>query len=67
MELKIDKTTKILLGIIALGLFLNVSEVIIDKAFADNNRSDIRYCMDGASIDGTVDDGYIYASITTYC
>jgi hypothetical protein len=34
MELKLDKTTKILLGAIALGLFLNASEVIITKAMA---------------------------------
>jgi hypothetical protein len=34
MELKADKTTKILLGAIALGLFLNASDVIITKAFA---------------------------------
>ena len=35
MELKLDKTTKILLGAIALGLFLNASNVFIDKAFAN--------------------------------
>ena len=35
MELKLDKTTKILLGAIALGLFLNASNVIIDKAYAN--------------------------------
>jgi len=29
MELKVDKTTKILLGAIALGLFLNASNVFI--------------------------------------
>jgi len=34
MELKIDKTTKILLGAIALGLFLNASDVIISKVMA---------------------------------
>ena len=34
MELKIDKTTKILLGAIALGLFLNASNVFIDKTHA---------------------------------
>ena len=32
MELKVDKTTKILLGAIALGLFLNLSNVFIGKA-----------------------------------
>ena len=36
MELKFDKITKILLGAIALGLFLNASNVIIDKAYANN-------------------------------
>ena len=36
MELKVDKITKILLGAIALGLFLNVSKVFIDKAYANN-------------------------------
>ena len=36
MELKIDKITKILLGAIALGLFLNASNVLIDKAYANN-------------------------------
>ena len=32
MELKVDKITKILLGAIALGLFLNLSNVFIGKA-----------------------------------
>jgi len=36
MELKQDKTTKILLGAIALGLFLNASNVFIDKAHAND-------------------------------
>lgn len=35
MELKIDKTTKILLGLIAFGLFLNASDTYINKAFAN--------------------------------
>ena len=35
MELKLDKTTKILLGAIALGLFLNASNIFIDKAYAN--------------------------------
>ena len=35
MELKVDKITKILLGAIALGLFLNLSNVFIDKAYAN--------------------------------
>ena len=35
MELKIDKTTKLLLGAIALGLFANASDVYIDKAYAN--------------------------------
>ena len=36
MELKLDKTTKILLGTIAFGLFLNASNVFIDKAHAND-------------------------------
>ena len=36
MELKVDKITKILLGAIALGLFLNVSNVFIDKVNAND-------------------------------
>ena len=36
MELKVDNTTKILLGAIALGLFLNVSNIYIDKAHAND-------------------------------
>ena len=36
MELKVDKTTKILLGAIAFGLFLNASNVFIDKAYAND-------------------------------
>ena len=36
MELKVDNTTKILLGAIALGLFLNVSNIILDKAHAND-------------------------------
>ena len=35
MELKLDKITKILLSAIALGLFLNLSNVFIDKANAN--------------------------------
>ena len=36
MQLNLDKTTKLLLGVIALGLFLNLSNVFIDKAYANN-------------------------------
>ena len=36
MELKVDNTTKILLGAIALGLFLNASKIFIDKAHAND-------------------------------
>ena len=36
MELKLDKTTKILLGAIAFGLFLNASNMAIDKAYAND-------------------------------
>ena len=35
MNLKADKITKILLGAIALGLFLNLSNAFIDKAYAN--------------------------------
>ena len=35
MELKVDKITKILLGAIALGLFLHLSNVFIDKTYAN--------------------------------
>ena len=34
MEIKLDKTTKILLGLIAIGLFLNASNAFIEKAYA---------------------------------
>ena len=36
MELKLDKITKILLGAIALGLFLNASNVFIDNTYAND-------------------------------
>ena len=36
MQLNLDKTAKLLLGVIALGLFLNLSNVFIDKAYANN-------------------------------
>ena len=36
MELKVDKTIKILLVAIAFGLFLNASNVFIDKAYAND-------------------------------
>ena len=36
MELKLDKTTKIILGAIALGLFLIVSHIFVDKAYAND-------------------------------
>ena len=36
MMLKQDKTIKLLLGIVALGLFLNLSNVSIDKAYAND-------------------------------
>ena len=36
MELKVDKITKILLGAIALGLLLNLSNVFIDKVYAND-------------------------------
>ena len=36
MKLKVDNTTKILLGAIALGLLLNAGNVFIDKAHAND-------------------------------
>ena len=36
MELKVDNTTKILLGAIVLGLLLNAGNVFIDKAHAND-------------------------------
>jgi len=36
MEIKVDNITKILLGSIALGLFLNASNIFIDKAYAND-------------------------------
>jgi hypothetical protein len=36
LELKLDKTTKFLLGFIGLGLYLNLSNVFIDKAYAND-------------------------------
>ena len=36
MKLKTDKTTKVLLGAIGLGLFLNASNGLIDKASAND-------------------------------
>ncbi|MDC1100694.1 hypothetical protein OAS34_00575 [Methylophilaceae bacterium] len=44
MELKLDKTTKILLGVIALGLFLNASNVFIDKAYAKDKIQKVQIC-----------------------
>ncbi|MDG2252545.1 MAG: hypothetical protein P8K73_02730 [Methylophilaceae bacterium] len=35
MEFKVDKTIKILLGAIVFGLFLNATNVFIDKAYAN--------------------------------
>ena len=47
MELKLDKTTKILLGAIALGLFLNASNVFIDKAYANQKKiTKVQICGD---------------------
>ena len=36
MELKLDKTTKLLLETIAAGLFLNVGNIYIEKAYAND-------------------------------
>ena len=54
MELKIDKTTKILLGAIALGLFLNASNVFIGKAYANDY-----------DVSGQGDSGYVTGNIDT--
>ena len=68
MELKLDKTTKILLGAIALGLFLNASDVIITKALAELSKSDLSYCLDKSKIRGQVDSsGNLNATFHTYC
>ena len=48
MELKLDKTTKILLGLIALGLFLNASNVWLDKAYASSVQK-VQIC-DGSGL-----------------
>ena len=49
MELKLDKTTKVLLGAIALGLFLNASNVFIDKAYAEQIKViKVQVCGDTA-------------------
>ena len=68
MVIKTDKVTKLLLGAIALGLFFNASEIIINKVLAGDAQNDIRHCMDGAKIVGFIDGGgYINAKIKTYC
>ena len=57
MELKLDKTTKILLGAIALGLFLNASNVFIDKAYA-NTVQKVVICNEGGAICATINGGH---------
>jgi|GEM_PF-3431622 len=47
MELKLDKTTKMLLGAIAIGLFLNASNIFIDKAYAGGGVHKIAICDEG--------------------
>ena len=44
MEIKLDKTTKILLGLIAIGLFLNASNVWLDKAYAQDKVQKVVIC-----------------------
>jgi len=60
MELKADKTTKILLGAIALGLFLNASNVFISSAYAyynsytqvvDMNAGDVKQLVEEVVIE----------------
>ncbi len=58
MELKLDKTTKILLGAIALGLFLNASNVFIDKAYASNKVHKIAICNQFGDRCSNVDSTY---------
>ena len=36
MKLKLDKTIKLLLWIITIGLFLNLSNIYIDKTYAND-------------------------------
>jgi hypothetical protein len=36
MELKLDKITKLLLSAVTLGLFLNLSNIFIDKTYAND-------------------------------
>jgi hypothetical protein len=68
MVIKTDKITKLLLGAIALGLFFNASEIVINKVLAGDARMDVRHCMDGAKIVGFVaSDGTLTAKIKTYC
>ena len=71
--LREDKTTKILLGAIALGLFLNASNVFIDKAFA-NQVQKVAICHEKgyrcsdvwqrANKDGSLGD--VYLNVDTY-
>lgn len=56
MELKVDKTTKILLGLIAIGLFLNANNVWLDKAYA-NDEQKVVICNE---------DGFLCASTNGY-
>ena len=72
MELKLDKTTKILLGAIALGLFLNASNVFIDKAYA-NQIQKVAICHEKgyhcADVWQTLDKdglGDVYLNVGTY-
>jgi len=58
MGLKLDKTTKILLGAIALGLFLNASNVFIDKAYA-NSIQKIAICDASSGACARVDNRWI--------
>ena len=56
MELKVDKTTKILLGAIALGLFLNASDVFIDKAYASD-------CATSSELSSAVSEIKLYIAV----
>ena len=60
--IKLELSVKILMGAIALGLFLNVFKDFPPKAYA--SQSDISYCWDGATINRVSDSKW---KIRTYC
>ena len=66
-----DKYTKAVLTVIAVCLvLLTTKEVVIETADAltrNQFRNDLNNCLDGASIEGTVDSGYAYLRLQTDC